>query len=314
MNDGRILRADVEFLSGGVCCRAWFYRAQRSGESPCIVMAHGFGGTRDAGLEPYAERFCQAGFHVLLFDYRFFGASDGEPRQLLSVLAQLQDWQAAIDYARTCEDVDPARVGLWGTSFSGGHVIVAAANDSLVAAVSSQCLLADGQAVVTNMLKRHGVGQLLKLSLCGAIDQLRAWLRLSPFRLKAASDGGQLCFLNIPDEYDAYQAILPDNFEYEVCARIALTLGLYRPIKFASRVKCPVMLLICTEDSLAPAAPAFELGKRLAGPVNLVPAPEGHFDIYRGEAFERYVVKQTAFFEESLFLKATESSSLATGT
>jgi pimeloyl-ACP methyl ester carboxylesterase len=307
MSHGSDMRTDVEFLSGGVTCRAWFYRAQIKVEkTPCIVLAHGFGGTRDAGLEPYAEHFCQAGFHVLLFDYRYFGASDGEPRQLLSVKAQLQDWQAAINYARKCEGVDSDRIGLWGTSFSGGHVVVVAAKDGRIAAVSSQGLLADGFAVVDNIVKRHGVKQLLQLTVCGLYDQLRAWLQMSPFRLRVASVGDQLCFLNIPDEYDDYLAILPENFTYEVCARIALTLGLYRPIKFAPQVKCPVMLLICTHDSLAPAAPAFELGRRLGGPVNVVSAPEGHFEIYRGDAFERYVVRQTEFFEQSLCLQTAE--------
>jgi dienelactone hydrolase len=302
------MRIDVKFLSAGVTCRAWFYRAQtETDKTPCIILAHGFGGTRDAGLEPYAERFCMAGFHVLLFDYRYFGASDGEPRQLLSVKAQLQDWQSAINYARQCEGVDPDRIGLWGTSFSGGHVIVAAAKDQQVAAVSSQCLLADGLAVVNDIAKRHGGWQLLKLTLCGVADQLRALLQMSPFRIKAASVGDQLCFLNIPDEYDAYLAILPEKFTHEICARVALFLGLYRPIKFAPQVKCPVMLLICTHDSLAPAAPAFKLGKRLGGSVDVVSAPEGHFEIYRGEPFERYVAKQTSFFEQSLFLKTAEA-------
>jgi dienelactone hydrolase len=302
------MRIDVEFLSAGVTCRAWFYSTTDETEQrPCIVMAHGFGGTRDAGLEPYAEHFRQAGFMVLLFDYRYFGASDGEPRQNISVKDQLRDWQAAIDYARSCNGVDPERVGLWGSSFSGGHVIVAAASDQRVAAVSSQGLLADGLAAVTNIGKRHGVKQLFKLTLCGLVDQLRAWLWLSPYRIKAASAGNEMCFLRIPDEYSDYLAILPDNFSHKVCARIALTMGLYRPIKFAPQVKCPVMLLICTHDSLAPAAPAFELGKRLGGPVDMVSAPEGHFEIYRGDAFERYVAKQTSFFKQSLCFKTAEA-------
>ena len=90
-------RIDVEFLSHGTTCRAWLYRPQGSGPQhsaarPCVVMAHGFGATRDASLAPYAERFAAAGLAVLLFDYRHFGASDGEPRQLVSVRRQLDDY------------------------------------------------------------------------------------------------------------------------------------------------------------------------------------------------------------------------------
>jgi len=129
-------RRDVEFKSGGITCRAWAYApaghtepAAPSIAAPCIVMAHGLGGTRDAALEPYAERFAQAGFHVLLFDYRHLGASDGEPRQLISIARQVDDWAAAIAYARSMPGVDPARIALWGCSLSGGHVLMAAARD-----------------------------------------------------------------------------------------------------------------------------------------------------------------------------------------
>ena len=99
-------RKDVEFLSQGTRCRAWHYPTATP--QACIVMAHGLGGTRDAGLEPYAQRFADAGFAVLLFDYRHFGASDGEPRQLLSVSKQLQDWRAAISFAEPCPMLTPS--------------------------------------------------------------------------------------------------------------------------------------------------------------------------------------------------------------
>jgi uncharacterized protein len=95
-------RTDAEFGSQGTTCRAWHYTPDKNGGGtlrPCVVMAHGFGATRDASLEPYAERFAAAGMHVLLFDYRHFGASDGEPRQLLSVHRQLQDYAAAVGFA-----------------------------------------------------------------------------------------------------------------------------------------------------------------------------------------------------------------------
>ena len=129
-------RADVEFKSAGTTCRAWHYRPETAAAdpTPCIVMAHGLGGTRDAGLEPYAERFAGAGFQVLLFDYRHFGASDGQPRQLLQVSRQLTDWRAAIDCARTLAGVDGDRIALWGSSFSGGHVATLAARESGIAA------------------------------------------------------------------------------------------------------------------------------------------------------------------------------------
>jgi uncharacterized protein len=116
-------RIDVAFNSQGVHCAAWLYRPDGPGPHPCVILANGFGAIREMRLPAYAERFAQAGLAVLIFDYRHFGASEGEPRQLLDIKQQLADWAAAISYVRGLDDIDPERIALWGTSFSGGHVI-----------------------------------------------------------------------------------------------------------------------------------------------------------------------------------------------
>ena len=130
-------RKEVSFISGGEQLAAWLYEPAPSpeGSDPertelqCVVMAHGLGGTRDAGLPPYAERFAEAGMRVVIFDYRHFGASTGEPRQLLDIGRQLEDWRAAIAFARQLDGVGPERVAIWGTLFGGGHVLTIAAED-----------------------------------------------------------------------------------------------------------------------------------------------------------------------------------------
>ena len=115
-----VARSDVKFPSGGVNCSAWLYRPDADGSLPLVVMAHGFAGTRDMRLDAYAERFAQAGIAALLFDYRHFGASEGEPRQLLDIGKQHEDYRAAIAYARRLGWVDADRIALFGSSFSGG--------------------------------------------------------------------------------------------------------------------------------------------------------------------------------------------------
>src|ERR1700756_4395883 len=120
-------REDVWFNSGRNRISAWLYRPASDGseaKAPLLVMAHGLGAVRTMRLDAYAERFCAAGYACLVFDYRHFGASDGQPRQLLDVERQLADWSAAIAFARSRTDVDNKRIVLWGTSFGGGHVIV----------------------------------------------------------------------------------------------------------------------------------------------------------------------------------------------
>src|SRR5919201_735763 len=128
-------RRDVAFESGGERCAAWLYRPRRDeagGPVPCVVLAHGWSGIREQRLDAYAERFAAAGMAALVFDYRHFGASGGEPRQLLDIGRQLEDWAAAVAFARGLEGVDRARVALWGTSFGAGHVICLAADDAAV--------------------------------------------------------------------------------------------------------------------------------------------------------------------------------------
>ena len=143
-------RTDLKFPSGGDQCAAWLYRPARGGRRPlgvpCVVMAHGFSLTRHDGLPAYAERLAEAGAAVLVFDHRYLGDSGGEPRQRFRKAAQLQDWRAAVAFARSLEGIDPERIILWGFSFSGGHVVEMAAADPRIAATLALCPMVDGLA------------------------------------------------------------------------------------------------------------------------------------------------------------------------
>ena len=166
-------RLGVEFASAGTVCRGWWYRPAAA-NGACIVMAHGLGGVRTAGLEPYALRFAEAGFSVLLFDCRHFGASAGQPRQLVSVTHQLCDRAAAFAFAQQQPEVDAERTALWGSSFSGGHVVAAAARQPRVAAICAQGPMMDGLSAALNIVRYAGLGQLLKLGARGLRDVLQA--------------------------------------------------------------------------------------------------------------------------------------------
>ncbi len=144
-------REDVVFYSRGVRCSAWLYRPVGGGDGtpppPLVVLAHRLGGTRHMRLDSYARRFAAAGMAALVFDYRGFGDSDGTPRQIVDVRAQLDDWHAALSFARTgLSGVDTSRIAIWGTSFGGGHVLQISAEDHGLAAVVAQCPFTDGLA------------------------------------------------------------------------------------------------------------------------------------------------------------------------
>ncbi|WP_279613059.1 alpha/beta hydrolase [Burkholderia sp. BCC0322] len=135
-------RHDIEFLSEAATLRGWYYEpAQRIADTatyPAIVMAHGFSGVKEQYLDRYAEVFAASGFGVLLYDHRNFGASDGYPRQEIDPVQQKRGYRDAISYLLTRPDVDAARIGIWGTSYSGGHVLEVAAIDRRVKCVVSQ--------------------------------------------------------------------------------------------------------------------------------------------------------------------------------
>jgi dienelactone hydrolase len=293
------LRQDVSFKVDGTALSAWLYLPNKYRPShPCVIMAHGFGGTRDHGLEPYAARFCKAGYAVLVFDYRYFGDSDGEPRQLIWIPDQLKDWQSAIDFARSRKEIDRQKIALWGTSFSGGHVIVTAAKDHGIRCVSAQCPGLDGRASARMAFQKQGYN--FRLMLHGQRDLVRSWLGFSSHKIPIVGQPGNVACLTSEDAYDGYAELVSDDFINEACARIVIRGDKYRPVKHAHKVRCPVLLQICEFDSLTPKSAAEETIKQLGKYAEPKYYPIGHFDIYHGANFERCVHDQLKFFEKHL--------------
>src|SRR5438067_744098 len=134
-----LLRSDVSFDAEGVTLRGWLYRPAGADHAlPAVVMAHGYSGVKEQHLDRYAEVFAAAGLMVLVYDHRNFGASDGEPRQEIDPIAQVRDYRNAITWVRRLPQVDREHIGVWGTSYSGGHVLVVGALDRRVKCVVSQ--------------------------------------------------------------------------------------------------------------------------------------------------------------------------------
>ena len=294
-------KIDVSFAVNEIPLHAWLYLPENlSDPVPCIIMGHGFGGIKDMGLASYAVRYQKAGFAVLVFDYRHFGKSGGEPRQLIWIPYQLEDWSAAITYARGLKEIDPAKIALWGTSMSGGHVIVTAAKDHKIACVVAQCPGLDGHASGEMLFKRVGIGYLLRLIMHGQRDYFRSWFGLSPHKIPIVGKPGSIACLTTPDAYEAFRKTAPNTFINEVCARILLRGDKYRPVKHAQDVRCPVLLQICEYDSIIPKSAAEETEKKLGKYAEAIYYPIGHFDIYVGDNFEKCVSDQIKFFQKHL--------------
>ncbi|HGM4956288.1 alpha/beta fold hydrolase, partial [Pseudomonas aeruginosa] len=139
-------RLNVEFRSEGVALRGWLYLPEARAERPAIVMTHGFSGVKEQYLDRYAEVFAAAGFVVLLYDHPNFGDSDGEPRQEIDPVMQRRGYRDAITWLGAQARVDASRIGIWGTSYSGGHVLEVAALDRRVKCVVAQVPTVSGHA------------------------------------------------------------------------------------------------------------------------------------------------------------------------
>ncbi|WP_293003976.1 alpha/beta fold hydrolase [Mycobacterium sp.] len=290
-------REDVWFNSGSDRISAWLYRPDGDGDTPLLVMAHGLGGVRTMRLDAFAERFAAAGYACLVFDYRNFGDSEGAPRQVLDVKMQLQDWTVAAAFARTLPGIDPRRIGLWGTSFSGGHVIATAARVPGIAAVVSQCPFTDSVASL------GAINPLVsaRLTALATRDIVASRFGGNPVMVKTAGLPGEVALMTAPDAYPGFLKLVPDGVELrnEVAARIGVKLLAYRPGRLAAKVPCPILFCICESDTVAPSGPTRRYAATAPhGEIKLY--PEGHFDIYVGDAFERVVADQLEFLQRVL--------------
>ncbi|WP_037044047.1 alpha/beta hydrolase [Pseudonocardia halophobica] len=301
-------RTDLTFTSHGSPVAAWRYTADDDGFAgpagrPCVVMAHGFGATRDAGLEGFAEELAAAGLDALVFDYRGFGASGGDRRQVADVPGQLHDYRAAVAFARGLDGVDPDRIVLWGVSFSGGHVFALAAEDSRIAATVAMTPASDGAAAALAIVKREGVPGALRSTVAGLRDVLSTRLGRGPVLVPLAAMPGELAALNAPGAYEAYTGIAGETWRNEVAARAFLQLPLYRPGRAARRIDGPILVQIADLDQSAPPAAAAAAAAR-APRSEVRHYPCDHFDIYPGRPWHAAAVAhQLGFLRRHLAVR-----------
>ena len=293
MNIGqRFTRHDVSFTSGKDTCAAWFYLPDGVTSPPVVILGHGLGGTREMRLDAFSERFARSGIAALAFNYRHFGESGGQPRQLLSIKRQLADWDAAIAFVKGRRDVDGTRIAVWGSSFGGGHAITVASRHPELKAAVAQCPFTDGLASALAL----GPGATLKVLPSVAKDYVAMIGRRPPAMIPLAGPPGSLALMNAPDALPGYQALLPRDttFRNEVAARVAPTIMAYRPGRAAKDIKCPILFCISDTDTVTPPEQTLRYAHTAPrGEIKRYGA--GHFDFYLGEAFEALVGDQIDF-------------------
>ena len=294
-------RKDCTFTSHGDKCAAWLYMPDGVTNPSLVVMAHGFGGFRNCGLEPFAEAFAAEGIAVLLFDYRCFGLSEGTPRQWISPKRHVEDYISAVEWARQQGIFNSEKIGLWGSSFSGGHVMVVASKDPKIAAVSAQVPFVSGIASSTPIIIHNGFGFLYKAISSGLKDLWRAARKKEAYTVPVFSEPGDFAVLNTRDSKSGYESLIPEGFEVDnsTPARIFLTMSLYRPTRVVRKIKCPVLVAAGENDSLIPLKSVKRAVAKIKN-AEFIQLPMDHFDPYLGESFKKVSEKQIEFFKKYL--------------
>lgn len=288
----RIMVRRADFVSQGTRCAGDLFLPQGVERPPVVVMAHGFGAERSFRLPAFAERFAARGLAVYLFDYRCFGGSDGEPRNYVHPGRHVQDWQAAVAHVRSLPEVDTERLGLWGTSFSGGHAIMTAADDDEISALVTQVPFVDSMTT------------LAKLGLCFSVwalipalrDLLAAITRQAPYYIKIVGKPDEFAAMNTPEAWPGYLSLVPKGTSWgnRCPGRALFALLPYRPIAMAGQVQRPALIMYGEKDSLISAASVEKTAARMPD-CTLIKYPFGHFEIYNGEAFEMAAEAQIQF-------------------
>mmetsp|Transcript_19069 Transcript_19069/g.24623 ORF Transcript_19069/g.24623 Transcript_19069/m.24623 type:complete len:358 (+) Transcript_19069:57-1130(+) len=305
------VRQTVFFDSHGVRCHAWLYTPTKTTQSkfPVVIMGHGLGAQKDFGLEKYAEVFAKKGLASFLIDYRNFGGSEGEPRNLINPFRHVEDWESAVQFVRSGQlggQYDELKIGLWGSSMAGGHVLVTAAQQEGISAVVSQIPHLNGRDSSKRNIKKLGVPAVLHRVLFALQDQVRGFFGLSPYQIRIIGHLDEFALMpSSDDEYAAYFAKHPThrlgNWKNQAPARFMLHLPRYNPEDYLDKVNCKVLFIAAEDDRLCPFQYVERAKEKLGDRGEVLSLKNvGHFAMYSGEPLEIASRRAAEFLVDNL--------------
>jgi uncharacterized protein len=283
-----------QHLIGEAPIAATAYMPEGDGKHPVVVLCHGFCGVRDLLLPSFAEAFASAGFAAITFDYQGFGGSGGEPGRLVPA-RQIEDILSVLHWVRSRKELDGDRIGLWGTSLGGGHVMGVAAKDKDIRCVVSQLAFADGEQVVAGAMSSEE-----KAAFAETLDKMQA---------KKENTGKEM-MVSLPrvlsDEqskafYEKYRGDHP-SLEIKIPFLTVREMFRYRPADAAAQVSCPTLVVVAGQDKVNPPAQGAALYEAVAAAEKELHIEETatHYDLYEGDHFDRARNLQLAWFEHHL--------------
>lgn len=296
------MRQDVEFKTeDGTRLRGWhFVPPGTTGKVATIVMAHGFSGTKELLLDRFAEAFTGAGFACLVYDHRNTGSSDGTPRQHIDPWQQVRDFRDAISFAETLPGTDAQRIGIWGSSYAGAHVIVVAAQDRRVRCAVSQVPLVSGHANFRRLVRAD---QIATMQQAFAEDRRRRMQGEPSQLLPVVAPEGQPSALPTPASYawmtEKAKAHAP-TWRNEVTLHSVEMFTEYEPGAYIAYVSpTPLLMVVALQDDLTVADESLKAFERALEPKQLKGIRCGHFDVY-DRHFTESSAAATAWFRQHL--------------
>jgi pimeloyl-ACP methyl ester carboxylesterase len=291
----------IDFRVRDTRCAAWLTLPSGPGPHPAVVLVHGLGATHDMMLPQYEQHFAAAGIATLAFDYRYTGASDGQPRQHISIREQCDDVAAALEHIKERPEIDGGRIGLWGTSLGGMNVVlVAAARDDIAVAVV-QCPIVHGPGAA----RRLGVIAALRLTPAIVEDLVRLIARRGRRHVPIVGPPGSFAMVTVAGAESGWNSTVPPGmaFDNRIAAADAVAMVTTSALRRARRIEAPLLVCVCDRETLMDPAHASLVANR---------APRGvarhydsdHFDVYHPPLVSRVLADQTAFLQEHLGVNA----------
>lgn len=271
------MRQDLTFSAAdGTTLAAWLYPASGGsggggGAAPGVVMSHGFTALRRMGLDGYARAFAEAGLACLVYHHRNWGDSGGEPRHETDPWRQLDDMRDAVTFARTLPGVDPDRIAVWGTSYSGGHALMMGALDRRLSAVVAQVPLVDGGAFFRAALAGGGGERFLARL---AADRDARFQGEPAQTVRSAADGSTTAAW--AEAVDT-EGVWPNRMTLRSLEVVAS----YVPAALTSRISpTPLLMIVADEDEITPPGPQLAAFEAAREPKELLRLPCMHYDVY----------------------------------
>jgi uncharacterized protein len=302
------VRREVEFAAAdGTALRGRLYAAGRviSGPRPAVLMTHGFSATVAMALDDYADVIAARGVNVLAYDHRHLGASDGTPRQLINPWRQARDQIDALTWLAEQPEVDPQRLGVWGSSYSGGQALVLGAVDARVKAVVANVPFVGGFDGAGTPEERYAVLRDALLDRCGSGPADATEDPVGPFAVvtEAGRDGDRV-FLPQPESAEWFLDVgRREGMRWENTVWLQRAFGSepkFDPGVAIPFITAPLLMVVSTKDDVANTDAELAAYARAPEPKELVTIEGNHFTPYRGDALRVAATAAADWFERWL--------------